>query len=696
MQNRIGNNPFSRLSAWRDTLALAALAFVLRLANLGKFATHDEVEFWFSRSESLLNALQSGNYALMDISTHPGVTTMWLGSGGILLHRLLFEHGLLQHETFSLMLALYRLPIATLHAILLLAGYAMLRRLLPPTTAALAALFWAVDPFIIGYSRLLHVDALVASFGTLSLLAACLYWCHARGRRWLIISAVCAGLAILSKSPALALGPLVLAVALASGIAPPLSPNDSLASTLSRRLILQGGAFVVWGIICAITIFACFPALWVAPLHVIEALRVGVEVEGAQPHMTGNFFLGHRDPAPGWLFYHVALAQRATPWTLAGILLLPLALHRLSPTMQSRTAEQRRLLLRDMAILAAFLILFTVAMSIFPKKFNRYLVPVFPAFDILAAVGLMGGIAWLTQGIHRAIIPTLQTHKLQAIPATLMSGIVMVAIVNAGYWHPYEITAFNQLFGGAKGGAETFVVGWGEGLEQAAAWLNQQEDITDVLTISHMITSFDPFLRKGARATFPDHGKLKPGAGYVVVSIAQVQGGAPSPPFDQFYGKRHPLHTVTLHGVEYVWVYAAPPPTAHVVDTRMGEHVTLYGYTQVEPAVRGQPLRVRLVWQTNQQLPQDYWLFAHLVGEDGKRYNQVDQPYPTSAWTAGRFHQTETQIPLPPDLPAGTYRVVIGLYDPQDGGRLAVPASVAADPALAGPDALVLLQMVVE
>ncbi len=91
----------------------------------------------------------------------------------------LLAAGLLADESFATRLALLRLPVVLAHMLGLLLGYRLLRRLLPPTVAALAAFLWAVDPFIIGYSRLLHVDALAGTFMTLSLLAACLYWYHA-------------------------------------------------------------------------------------------------------------------------------------------------------------------------------------------------------------------------------------------------------------------------------------------------------------------------------------------------------------------------------------------------------------------------------------------------------------------------------------------------------------------------------------
>src|SRR5690349_24449843 len=56
----------------------------------------------------------------------------------------------------------------------------------------------------------------------------------------------------------------------------------------------------------------------------------------------------------------------------------------------------------------------------------------------------------------------------------------LAAIVNAAWYHPYGIAYFNQALGGAQAGAGTFLYGTGEGMEQVAAWLNQQPDITGV------------------------------------------------------------------------------------------------------------------------------------------------------------------------------------------------------------------------
>jgi hypothetical protein len=226
-------------------LAIGLAALLPRVLGLGTFLTGDEANFWLRRSETFWRALGTGDFAATAISTHPGVTTMWLGGLGLRLQDLLLGRGIVRDGSFATFLALVRLPTAIVQAAGVLLGYGLLRRLLPAVPAALAALLWAADPFIIGYSRMLHVDALAGTFLTLSLLATCLYWHHDARRRWLVLSGVCAGLAILSKSPALALLPVVGLVALAAAFRPPTTDHrppivtvpslDSRSSVVGRR-----------------------------------------------------------------------------------------------------------------------------------------------------------------------------------------------------------------------------------------------------------------------------------------------------------------------------------------------------------------------------------------------------------------------------------------------------------------------------
>jgi 4-amino-4-deoxy-L-arabinose transferase-like glycosyltransferase len=683
------------------TIGLAAL--LPRVLDLGVFLTGDEANFWLRRSDIFLSAIRSGDWAATAISTHPGVTTMWLGSAGLLLQDTLLGSGIVRDGSFATFLALTRLPTALVHSAGIVVGYGLLRRLLSPGVAFLAALLWAADPFVIGYSRVLHVDGLAGTFAMLSLLAACLYWHHDPRWRWLMLSGVAGGLAILSKSPALALLPVVGLLALAADHRPPttdhrpptmdetrrhgdtetlpmpisLSPLLLVSRSFRRRSSLV--ALLAWGAIVAVTIFLLWPALWVGPLRAYQQVQLGIEAEGAEPHMLGNFFQGRADDAPGPLFYPAALALRLTPWALLGLLGLPLALRRARPANR-----------RDLAALAGFMIFFVLALSMFPKKFNRYLIPAFPAVDILAAVGLAAILDFRFQILDL----WLDQSKIQHLKSKIMIGIIgCLALVNAAWYHPYGIAYFNQALGGPSMGARMFLAGWGEGFEQVAAWLNQQPDITGIVTVSPMGSSLQPYMRKGAHVDGPAGDALPRKSGYVVVYIRQVQDGQTVPPFDQFYGRGVPLHVVTIHGVDYAWIYQAPPPVAQSRPAAFGPAIRLLGFDQAGAPQPGQRLVFRLVWEAPAPPPADYMLFAHLLAPDGRRVAQVDLPLPSSDWTPGRYQATELPIGVPADVPPGRYHLAIGLYEPPGGPRLPLTAAAALDPAVDGPDALMLAEI---
>jgi 4-amino-4-deoxy-L-arabinose transferase-like glycosyltransferase len=668
-------------------VVLALIALAPHVLSLGSFVTVDEMAFWQPRSDAFLRAIQSGDFPATAISTHPGVTTMWLGSAGIVLRRALLAWGLLHDDSFPIVLALFRLPVVLAHTAGILAGYAMLRRILPALAAALAALLWAADPFVIAYSRVLHVDALAGTFITLSLLAACVYWLHDRRMRFLALSAISAGLAIMSKSPALALPPLIGLIALAAqrrDQAP--SAKDASRSIVQPAFVLRLWSFLwplaLWAALCLLTAVALWPALWAGPLQAIEQVRVGVVGEGAEPHMQGNFFLGRPDDSPGLLFYPVALALRLTPWTLLGLLLLPIAWRRARDLAPAR---------RSLALLLAYVLLFTLAMSLFPKKFNRYIEPVFPALDILAAVGLLAIGDWGLRVWNRLRSSSPFADRRSGAQALLVLALAAASLANIAYWHPHEIAAYNQALGGARAGAYAFLTGWGEGLEQAASWLNEQPDITGVRVATTQPSALQPYMRDGAQALAASD-SLPDRTGYVVVYVRSTQGLV-WPPFDRFYPGAAPLHVVQIHGVDYAWIYQAPPPVTQAQPADFGEQIHLRGLIWDGVAEPGQPLALNLAWEVRAPPEADYMLFAHLIGAGGQRVAQVDIPYPTSGWRPGRYVTTDLPLALPADAPAGAYQLVIGLYDPANGRRLALRTGAPIDPALDGPDALVLTRV---
>ena len=742
---------------WLNYLLIGGVALLLRVLDLGRFLNSDEINFWIDRSHTFLRAIQSGDYAATAISTHPGVTTMWLGSMGVLLRRLLFENGILTNETFPIILTLMRLPLVLLHTGGILLGYLLLRRLFAPPVATLAALLWATSPFITAFSRILHVDGLTGTFATLSLLAACVFWNEHQHRGWLVLSGICGALAVLSKSPGLAVVPVVTLLAFAaawqrgsgaenaecrmqnaecstqndgrgSGVGGQEQPSGVTA--LFTRLLPAIPQLALWGAVFALTLVIVWPAVWADPARVYELLRVGVEVEGSIPHVIVNYFLGEINPEPGPLYYPVVLAIRMTPWVMPGLLLLPIAMRgekRTSgqdlpqrrkerkgpdrrgggPTGSSREKRHRGLpaanptgTIRTLAVLAGFVILFIVAMSFFAKKLDRYLVVTFPAVNILAAYGLVQ-----TASLWQKTTAQQTTVIQRYAPALVVLVVALLAIGNTAWWHPYGVAYFNQLTGGIQTGVRTILIGEGEGLGDAAKWLNRQPDITGVTTTSTMIHTLQAFLRDGAQAVSPNDGKLDDATGYILVYIRHMQrwGNDPPPPYDQYYGRLPPTHAVTVHGVDYAHIYQVPQPMEHRVEANFGEAIQLYGYeVDISTLRSSNVISLTTQWKARQPAAEDYHMFIHVLDQQGNQVAQVDVPpagahAPTPSWETNRYTTWVHPIPLPADLPAGRYWLSLGIYRPADFSRLPVtgsnPPVTAPDD---GPHTLFLEPLVVE
>jgi hypothetical protein len=100
-----------------------------------------------------------------------------------------------------------------------------------------------------------------------------------------------------------------------------------------------------------------------------------------------------------------------------------------------------------------------------------------------------------------------------------------------------------------------------------------------------------------------------------------------------------------------------------------GGAVTLDGYRHPAEARPGATLPLALYWRANRPLPADYTVFVHLLDATGGKAAQRDLPplegrRPTSGWRPGELLRDDQDLPLPPNLPPGTYRLVVGMYDP--------------------------------
>jgi hypothetical protein len=90
---------------------------------------------------------------------------------------------------------------------------------------------------------------------------------------------------------------------------------------------------------------------------------------------------------------------------------------------------------------------------------------------------------------------------------------------------------------------------------------------------------------------------------------------------------------------------------------------------------QGDTLHLSLVWRPEEALDNDYKLFVHLAGKDGRPVAQWDglpcfNMTSTSDWPVGEPVSDHVLMQIPDDMPPGEYSVLVGLYDGTNGERL--------------------------
>lgn len=650
------------------------LALVPRTILVGSFVTVDEAYHWLDRAAQFLAALQQRDYAGTNLIGHPGITTMWLGTIGIWIERALAALGWIAANDPNMYRTLLRLPVGIVTAVCVGLAYPLLRQLFGRRVALLTALLWAFDPFIIANSQLLHTDALLTSFMMLSLLTALVAFGieqapgEVRPVRWrlLIASGIAAGLALLTKSPAIALPPMIGLIVLVSAWR---------AGLLAWRRIIA--PLLVWGAMMVIVWFALWPATWVDLPGVIRSVYGQAKNDGGSPHGWGNFFLGRSVADPGPLFYPVAILLRLTPWTLLGIVAGVVALAR------NRMRGSRRALV----LLAIFALLFVTALEILPKKFDRYALPIFPTLDLFAAVGIV----WLARAVSRRWSASLRFLR---GPAPWVIGGIVLA-VNIAWYHPYELAYYNPLLGGGPLAERVIPVGWGEGFEQVGAFITGQKVGCDRPVATWFGPTLSPYICQPIVgldwATNPDR------SGFAVLYRDQIQRNDMPDSIALLFGRAQPLATIRILGIDYAYIYQIVPPVKRPVQATFGSNIQFNGLDADLSALRTSgAITLTMQWQAAEAAAvKNRSLFIHLLDAGGQKIAQADIPLvgsyaPASDWQAGRIASWQQPLPMPANVPSNTYWLALGVYDQQDGARLPLQAQAPPGAPPDGNGALLL------
>ncbi len=645
--------PRAWVHRWLLPLLLFLLAFVPRA-----HAPVSRPIVWSDRAFHFANAVLRRDWADTYRRYHPGVTTMWLSgfslrwfahANGDLTAEQMLGTEPVQPGTLDDAVAAGVLPLAAAIAAAIALTYPLLRQRAGTTVALAGTVFLALDPFHLSNSKVIHPDAMLASFMMLCVLFFWNWLSYGR-KRDLVASGVVGGLSFLTKSPSLFLIPFLgLSGAVAVGLHMAVIASGEMRWRVARRVLV---GLLAWAGIAAVTFVVCWPAMWVEPVAVLQRMAQRVLYHVEEEHSNPVFFMGVselRDPGP--MFYVATLGFKTTMVTL------PLALLAVVTAFWGKGVRRRL----DVALLFVYVLAFGAQMSLGAWKQTPYLLPVFPAVGLLSAYGL----GWLAERVSARW--RAAGLAVVALPLLLQAGIVLPR-------HPYYGTHHNLLLGGSRVAQEVLPLqDQGEGLDIAAAVLNQMPYPERSSAWVHPRSGI-VFQRGFAGYTSWEQ---LPWINYRVYYVNQVMRGLDIEEWGESWERDRttdPLLTISFDGVPYVWVYGDPPtePAAdgpeRAMGVRLGEHITLERIrVSSETLVVGDLLEVVPVWSSDGQIAASYTVFCHLLAADGTMVAQADGiplvgHRPTTTWRAGEELVDSYLLPLPEDVAPGRYELSLGMY----------------------------------
>jgi hypothetical protein len=291
--------------------------------------------------------------------------------------------------------------------------------------------------------------------------------------------------------------------------------------------------------------------MWVQPIAIIKQLLLESIDYAVGGHSSPVVFNGviYRDgivPRSIWEYYPVTYLWRVSPLAVGGLLLATIAL------------LIRREPLKDRFSRVAFLglIVFSLGFMIFmsagSKRSDRYVLPVFPALSIAASMGWVAFVKMLWGSSQSKLSRVLAVLLVGA----LVAGHIMLPLLHA----PYFLSYFNPLMGGARRAPDVLQIGWGEGLDEAARYLNGMPGAENMTVASWYERVFSEFF-VGRTINIEDQETISQGeiesilaADYIVIYYHQFQRAMPENLLD-ILKNEEPIKSLWFGGLEYVRIY---------------------------------------------------------------------------------------------------------------------------------------------
>lgn len=492
-----------RLIRFKYELLFFTFFVVLRLPFMGTESFNTDVWKWKARIYDFGSGVFTLDFEKTLQKYHPGVTLMWTGSLAVKMESLYCAAFSCPSESGNALGAVFRLDtfqkatLTILIGLILTFSFYPLRELFGKKLAFISTFILSMEPFYYGISRQIHLEGLLTACMVASLIWLFFFF-HDHKKYKLMLSAVFAALAALTKSPALILG--ILSVG-ALFLISDLSIKKRFRYSILWVLVFVGFYFLLW------------PSMWVQPLKTLEYVFIRGVMETGVEGGHEQIYFGNYTNDPGPFYYLVVFALKTSPLLLFGVIGFLLMYKKILTRFTLDRARQ------FIILCLVFGLSYLIEITIPSKKLDRYVLPT------ISYLALLSGFFY-TWVMFTVIPNSVRSIKLFRATNTKLLHILPLAITGVffvGYSFqilsisPDYLSYYNPMFGGLEKGIRILEPKWLIGERQITEYfsgklttekllpfsqgesLENQKDLSQRLTVAFpekYYTQIWPFIQR--------------------------------------------------------------------------------------------------------------------------------------------------------------------------------------------------------
>ena len=446
---------------------LLGILTLLLFYNLGEY-NQPTADLWINRSYKFFYEVKTKNFDQTYIFYHPGVTLMWL-VGPVVYYFPKYTNYLYNQtinpfdaRVFYEFNKLALIPVVTTIFGVIILNLYLIKKIFSKNIALIFLSLLISEPFLIGNIRSIHVDAL-QTFFIFTCFISLLYYTKISQYKYIIISGLFLGLALLTKVTSIIFIPFIGLILLAS---------NQTKYTLKKTLLLTTLNFTILIFSTIVMFYIVWPVMWTDPIQTLSNIyQDGIAESGFEHNLGYDYMYFANIPNNSLitklLHYPIQFIFRTNGFLLILLTISLIYIFKL----KKQILQKENLVLILLSLLSIYYI---ILMSTSGKMIFRYLLIIYPFFHLFLSIG----------------INSLLKTRFKFIIVILL----FLAISESLLTSTNSLTYYNSLLNGITGSKNTIYTDQaGAGLYQIVLDLNNISNIENKSVAIYDYNSFSSF-----------------------------------------------------------------------------------------------------------------------------------------------------------------------------------------------------------